>query len=98
MKKIFVRFVCFCIAKLHLEEKAEDAQPLPIVLVAHQIQRNIDVCRTESAIKATESMIDTLLLSRYPYSEARKYAVSLRWELFFKRIELGCNLYPKTTS
>lgn len=63
----------------------------PVNLLAYTISRNIPRCMNEAHLQATGRFIQSHLVARYPASIARKYATDLKWQLFFRRIELGLN-------
>jgi hypothetical protein len=60
-------------------------------LLAHTLMKNIPKCTSEEQLQATESLIRSHLVARYPAAEAQKYITHLKWALFFRRVELGLN-------
>lgn len=61
----------------------------PVNLLAYTISRNIPKCMNEAHLQATMRFIQSHLVARYPACVAQKYIMDLKWQLFFRRIELG---------
>ena len=63
----------------------------PVNLLAYTIAKNIPRCTSEVHLLATELLIQTHLAARYPLAISQKYIARLKWELYFRRVELGMN-------
>lgn len=82
-----------CLKQLFRKKRALTMADLyPVNLLAYAISLNIPKCMNEAHLQATERFIQSHLAMRYPASVARKYITDLKWQLFFRRIELGLHV------